>query len=135
MELDDANEAMEIELDEVNGMMQIVMDDVDVAVDGDLDGDNADDRKMVWNKDIEEEIKMYLQHGRYPDRCKKKKEEKRIFRRRAQRFVVNNGQVYYQRKTSGRSSLLVTLTSKEEQKRAFQVCTVKRSLMYTSIST
>ena len=77
---------------------------------------------------IEEGIKVYLLGGKYPDRCKSKS-EKRIFRRRARQFVVNNGQLFYQRKTNGRGSLSITLTTKEEQKRAFQVCTFNNAYL------
>ena len=139
MEVDDTTKAMEVVVDEGIEIAQRELSGLGVQEDGentrseiaqrelsDLgvqeDGENTYDKTIVWDKDVEEEIKVYLLSGKYPDRWKSK-EEKRSFRRRAQQFVVNDGQLFYKRKTDGRGSLSITLATKEEQKRAFQVCT------------
>ena len=56
-------------------------------------GSEAAQREMS-DFGVDEEIKVYLSSGKYPDRCKSKS-EKRIFRRRAQQFVVDDGQLFY----------------------------------------
>ena len=118
MELDDTTKAMEVVVDEGSELAQRELSDRGVQE----DGENTYDKTIIWDKDVEEEIKVYLLSGKYSDRCKSK-EEKRSLRRRAQQFVVNDGQLFYKRKTDGRGSLSITLATKEEQKRAFQVCT------------
>ena len=124
----DMSEAMESELEGASEVLRTTTDVPDVE----SNGESSNDKEIVWNEDVEEEMKLYLLTGSYPARCQKK-EEKRIFRRRAQQFVVVDYQLYYLRKKKGRDSLLITLTTKEEQNKAFQVGAVTIDYWYVLV--
>ena len=79
---------------------------------------------LALSRLLEDETKVYLASGKYPERCRDK-DVKRSFRKKTKKFRVEEDQFCSTKKNSSSSSKIV-LSILMEQKRAFQVC-----LLYT----
>ena len=73
MELDyTIKAAMEVVMDEGSKIAQWELSYLGVQADR---GENVYDKAIIQNKDVEEEVKVYLLSGKYPDQCKSKEEK------------------------------------------------------------